>query len=221
MLACAAALAAPALGAGGLPGSVGSYLLGPKLVRAEIVVKGNHDFRLDRGTLLKRYFSGSLNLLERDGTKTSIKVASGARVTLNARPSTLRQLRAGMQIAVAHDGNLPADTVFAATARQSPRWPPAVSGLLLGNKLIRAELFVLDTVQHDYRLDHGRIKQVGGFTLLIREPDGTDVSIDVSPNARIKVNGQNGTFLELRKGMMATTMRDGDKPADQVFATGK
>ena len=221
MLACAAALAAPALGAGGLPASVGSYLLGPKLVRAEIVVKGNHDFRLDRGTLLKRYAAGSVNLLERDGTKTSIKVASSARVTLNGRPANPRQLRAGMQVAVSHDGDLPADTVFAATARQSPKWPPAVWGLLLGNKLIRAELFVLDTVKHDYLLDHGRIKQVGAFTLVIHEPDGTEVTIEISPNARIKVNGQNGTFLELRKGMMATTMRDGDAPADQVFVTGK
>ena len=52
MLACAAVLAAPALGAGVLPSAMSSYLLGPKMIRAEIlVIKGNtgvqRDFRLD------------------------------------------------------------------------------------------------------------------------------------------------------------------------------
>src|SRR6266536_3104624 len=85
LLASVAALAAPALGARPLPASVSGYLLGPKLIRAEIVVKlnGLHDYRLDRGKLLKRYSAGSLNLLERDGTKTPVKVAPWARVILN------------------------------------------------------------------------------------------------------------------------------------------
>jgi hypothetical protein len=37
----------------------------------------------------------------------------------------------------------------------------------------------------------------------------------------VKLNGKNASFLQLRKGMMATTIRDGDKPAEQIFATGK
>jgi hypothetical protein len=225
VLACAATLAAPALGAGVLPPSQAAYLLGPKLIRAEIVVKGPgqtlHDYRLDRGKLLKRYAANSLILLERDGTKTTVKVASSARVTLNGKPSNLRPLRVGMQIAVAHDGDLPADTVYATTAKQTPQWPPAVSSFLLGNKFVRAEIALQDTVLHDYRLDHGRIKQLGVSTLVLREPDGTDASIDISATARVKLNGQNATFVQLRKGMMVTTMRDGDKPADQIFATGK
>lgn len=222
MLACVAALAAPALAARPIPASVSAHLLGPKLIRAEIVVTGNplHDYRLDRGKLLKRYTGGSLNLLERDGTKVPVKVAPGTRVFLNGTLSTLRRLRAGMQIAVAHDGDLPADTVFAATKR-APKWPQSVITLMLGNRLVRAEIALQDTVLHDYLLDRGRIKQVGVFTLLLREPDGTEPTIDISPSARIKVNGKNVSFVQLRKGMMATTMRDGDKPADQVFATGR
>jgi hypothetical protein len=222
VLACVAALAASALGARPLPASVSAYLLGPKLIRAEIVAKGNtlHDYRLDRGKLLKRYTGGSLNLLERDGTKTPVKVAPGARVFLNGKVVTLRRLRAGMQIAVSHDADLPAATVFAGT-KQAPKWPQSVVALMLGNRLVRAEIALQDTALHDYRLDRGRIKQVGVFTLLLREPDGTDVTIDISPGARVKVNGKSASFVQLRKGMMATTMRDGDKPADQVFATGK
>ena len=70
-------------------------------------------------------------------------------------------------------------------------------------------------------LDHGRIKDVGVFTLLLREPDGSEVTISISPNVRVRLNGKNASFFQLRTGMMATTLRDGDKPADQVFATGR
>lgn len=226
LLACVAVLAAPALGARVVPAPLSAYLLGPKLIRAEIVVKGSpvHDYRLDRGKLLKRYSGGTLNLLERDATKTAVKVTPRARVYLNGAVTTLRRLRAGMQIAVAHEviatGDLAADTVFAAT-KQAPKWPQSVFALMFGNKLIRAEVALQDTALHDYRLDHGRIKQVGAFTLVLREQDGTDQPIDVSPTGRVKLNGKNSSFIQLRKGMMATTMRDGDKAADQVFATGK
>jgi hypothetical protein len=222
VLACIAALgAAPALGARPVPAPVSAYLLGPKLIRAEIVLKGSplHDYRLDRGKLIKRSNGRSLNLLERDGTKTSVTVAPGARVFLNGALSTLKRLRVGTQIAVAHDRDLPAATVFAGT-RQAPKWSQSVVALMLGNRLVRAEIALQDTALHDYRLDRGRIKQVGVSTLLLGEPDGTDMTIDISPGARVKVNGKSASFVQLRKGMMATTMRDGDKPADQVFATG-
>jgi hypothetical protein len=222
VLACVPALAAPALGARPVPASVSAYLVGPKLIRGEVVVKGNTllDYRLDRGKLLKRSNGRTLNLLERDGTKTVVTVAPGARVFLNGALSTVRRLRAGVQIAVAHEGDLPAAAVFAST-KQSPRWPKSVVAQMFGKRLVRAEIALRDTILHDYRLDHGRIKQVGVFTLLLGESDGTDVTIDISPGARVKVNGKSASFAQLRKGMMATTMRDGDKPADQVFATGR
>jgi hypothetical protein len=225
-LACAALLAAAAAaapGAGPVPASVTKYLLGAKMIRGEVVVKragGEHDYRLDRGKLVKRYAAGSLTLLERDKTKTPVSVAPTARVLLNGKPSTLRRLRAGMQIAVWHDGDQPANTVLAGN-RAAPKWPTSFSAMLFGPRLIRAEIALQDTALHDYRLDHGRIKQVGASTVTLREPDGTDQTIDVSLTARVRINGQNGTFFQLRRGMMAVTMHDGDKPADQVYATGK
>ena len=106
----------------------------------------------------------------------------------------------------------------------APVLPAAVTNLLLGNQMVRAEIGVASsdpTTPHDYLLDHGRIKQVGVFTLTLREKDGTLVTINVSPTARVKVNGQNASFVQLQRGMMATTVHDGDKPADQVYATGK
>jgi len=225
-LACAAVLATTAAAAppvGPVPTSMTKYLLGAKMIRGEVVVKrtgGEHDYRLDRGKLVKRYSTGLLTLLERDKTKPTVPVASTARVVLNGKPSTLRRLRAGMQIAVWHDGDQPANTVLAST-RAAPKWPTPFSAMLFGPRLIRAEIPLQDTALHDYRLDHGRIRQIGASTLTLREPDGTDQTIDVSLTARVKINGQNGTFFQLRRGMMAVTMRDGDKPADQVYAIGR
>ena len=224
MLVCMAALAAPALGSRPLPTSVSSYLLGPKLIQAELYVQAGavkHDYMLDRGRLQKRYANGQLTIVKQAGPMT-VKVAPGARVILNGQLSSLRALRARMQVAVLHDKELPAQQVWA-SSKSAPVLPAAVTTLLLGNQMVRAEIGVASAdpaTPHDFLLDHGRIKQVGVFTLTLKEKDGTVVTINISPTARVRLNGQNASFVELRKGMMATTIHDGDKPADQVYATG-
>ena len=224
MLVCMAALAAPALGSRPLPTSVSSYLLGPKLIQAELYVQAGavkHDYMLDRGRLQKRYANGQLTILKQSGSMT-VKVAPSARVLLNGKLSSLRALRAKMQVAVLHDKELPAQQVWA-SSKSAPVLPTAFTALLLGNQMVRAEIGVASAdpaTPHDFLLDHGRIKQVGVFTLTLKEKDGTVVTINISPTARVRLNGQNASFVELRKGMMATTIHDGDKPADQVYATG-
>jgi len=224
MLVCMAALAAPALGSRPLPTSVSSDLLGPKLIQAELYVQAGavkHDYMLDRGRLQKRYANGQLTILKQSGSMT-VKVAPSARVLLNGKLSSLRALRAKMQVAVLHDKELPAQQVWA-SSKSAPVLPTAFTTLLLGNQMVRAEIGVASAdpaTPHDFLLDHGRIKQVGVFTLTLKEKDGTVVTINISPTARVRLNGQNASFVELRKGMMATTIHDGDKPADQVYATG-
>jgi hypothetical protein len=225
VLACTAGLAAPALASRPLPAPVSSYLLGPKLIQAELFVQARgvqHDYLLDRGRLQKRYANGQLAILKPTGSVT-VKVAPTARVLLNGKPSSLRALRARMQVAVLRDKERPAHQVWA-SSRSAPIVPAAVSTLLLGNRMVRAEIGVASgdpSAPHDYLLDRGRISQVGVFTLTLRERDGTLVTIDVSPDARIKVNGKNASFGQLRRGMTATTIRDGDNPADQVYASGR
>jgi hypothetical protein len=225
MLVCATALAAPALASRPLPSSVSSYLLGPKLIRAELYVQTGavqHDYQLDRGRLQRRYARGQLTIVKQSGP-VAVRVAAHARVILNGKLSSVRALRARMQVVVLHDKELPARQVWA-SSKSPPALPVAVTNLLLGNQMVRAEIGVASSdpaTPHDFLLDRGRIKQVGSdFTLNLREKDGTVVTINVSPTARVKVNGQNASFIELRKGMMATTIHDGDKPADQVYATG-
>ena len=225
VLVSAATLAAPALGSRPLPTSVSSYLLGPKLIQAELYVQTGavkHDYMLDRGRLQKRYANGQLTIMKQSGPVT-VKVAPSTRVLVNGKLSSLRALRARMQVVVLHDKELPAQQVWAST-KSAPTLPAAVTNLLLGNQMVRAEIGVASNdpaTPHDFLLDHGRVKQVGVFALTLREKDGTTVTINILPTARIKLSGKNASFVQLRKGMMATTIHDGDKPADQVYATGK
>lgn len=229
-LACALVLALPAFAfarGGTIPRAQATYLLGGKMIRGELGVQATdgtlHDFQVDRGRLTKRYAAGSLTLMERDGTKTTIKVAASARVLLSGKSSTLKALRAGMQVAVPRDGDSPADAVYASGPRGTPVIPYPTISYLLGPRMLRAEIALksADNVLHDFLLDHGRIKQITGPTLTLREADGTTVTIATSPFVRVKVNGQSSSYTQLRRGMMATTMHDGDKPADQIWATGK
>lgn len=98
-----------------LPGSLGSYFFGPKLVRAEVLVKDGgvlHDYRIDRGTIRSKA-GGTLTLLERDGTVVAIPVAAGAAITIGGQPAGYAALRRGMVATVIRDGDAPANEVRA------------------------------------------------------------------------------------------------------------
>src|SRR5215210_4955170 len=76
-----------------LPRGLGAYFFGPKLVRADVVVRdgGIREFRLDRGRLLRR--SGpSLMLREADGSVVVVRVAPGAAVMVDGRPATIAEV---------------------------------------------------------------------------------------------------------------------------------
>ena len=98
-----------------LPGSLGNYFFGPKLVRAEVLVKDGgvlHDYRVDRGTIRNKA-GGTLTLLERDGSLVPIPVAPTAAITINGRPVAYAELRRGMVATVIRDGDAPANEVRA------------------------------------------------------------------------------------------------------------
>lgn len=98
-----------------LPGSLGTYFFGPKLVRAEVLVKesdGLHDYRVDRGVLRDKS-PGSLTLRERDATLVTIAVAPNAVVTLRGVPISFSALRRGWTATVVRDGDAPATEIRA------------------------------------------------------------------------------------------------------------
>jgi hypothetical protein len=115
LLAVNAVLLGAQVADGALPRSLAGYLFGPRMVRAEVVVKdgtGLHDYRLDRGTIRDKA-PGSLTLRERDGTVVTLAVAGDAAVTLNGRPASFGSLRRGMVAVVIRDGDAPAFDVRA------------------------------------------------------------------------------------------------------------
>ena len=98
-----------------LPGSLAAWLLGPKMVKAEIVVKDGkttYDYRIDQGKL-RAVTSTSVTLYERTGDVVTIPVSPGARVTLGGKTVLLTALKKGMRVQTVRNGSAPADTVQA------------------------------------------------------------------------------------------------------------
>ena len=98
-----------------LPGSLAAWLLGPKMVKAEIVVKEGkttYDYRIDQGKI-RALSSTSVTLWERTGEVVTIPVSPGARVTLGGKTVLLTALKKGMRVQTVRNGSAPADTVQA------------------------------------------------------------------------------------------------------------
>ena len=98
-----------------LPGSLAAYLLGPKMVKAEVVLKDGkttYDYRIDQGRL-RAVSSTSVTIYERTGDVVVVPVSPGARVTLGGRAVLLTALRKGMRVQTLRNGSAPADTVQA------------------------------------------------------------------------------------------------------------
>lgn len=98
-----------------LPTSLASYFFGPKMIRAEVVLKIAgvvHDYRVDRGKI-RGVSATSLTLFERDGLLVTIPVAANADVKLNGAPTAMTALRPRMTATTVREGNGPATTVIA------------------------------------------------------------------------------------------------------------
>jgi hypothetical protein len=91
---------------------------------------------------------------------------------------------------------------------------------LFGPRLVRAEVVAVDAggAVHDYRIDRGVLRAISGQTLTLRERNGADVSMAVSPSARVTLGGTPVPLRRLRVGMNVLTIRDGDLPAQTVEA---
>jgi len=98
--------------------------------------------------------------------------------------------------------------------------PGSLGGYFFGPKLVRAEVLIKDGgVLHDYRVDRGVIRAKPDGALSVLERDGSVVTIPVAPSAAITIGGIPASFSALRRGMVATVIRDGDAPATEVRAT--
>ena len=88
-----------------------------------------------------------------------------------------------------------------------------------GPNMVRAEVVVKTRgAVFDFRIDRGRIRNLRDNTLVLFERDGTLVAIPVDPRARIELDGLPSSLSALRRGMLATTVRNGESPAEAVQA---
>ena len=106
------------------------------------------------------------------------------------------------------------------SSRSRGSLPGSLGNYFFGPKFVRAEVLVKDGgVLHDYRIDRGVIRSKADGTLTLLERDGTLVPIPVAATAAITLNGRPVGYAALRRGMVATVIRDGDAPANEVRAT--
>jgi hypothetical protein len=98
--------------------------------------------------------------------------------------------------------------------------PASLGTFFFGPKLVRAEIIMNEGgTTHDYRVDRGKIRAIAPGNLTLLERDGTLVSVPVAASADIRLGGVAVPFNRLRRGFVATTVRDGSAPASQVLAT--
>jgi hypothetical protein len=100
--------------------------------------------------------------------------------------------------------------------------PSSLVSSILGVNLVRAEVFAKSGgVVHDYYVDRGRIRSISGSSVTLAERDGSVVTVPVAPTARVTVGGVTVRLQALRRGMRATTVREGSAPALDVEAFRK
>jgi hypothetical protein len=98
--------------------------------------------------------------------------------------------------------------------------PASLGTFFFGPKLVRAEVIMNEGgAIHDYRVDRGTIRSTAQGTLTLLERDGTLVAVPVAATADVRLGGVSVPYTRLRRGFVATTVRDGSAAASQVQAT--
>ena len=99
--------------------------------------------------------------------------------------------------------------------------PRAVYNQFFGSRMVRAEVLLQAPggVQ-DWRIDRGVITAVAGTTVTLREADGTTVTLDVSPSARVQGPLRITSVAQLRKRLRVVVYHQANLPAELVQVEG-
>jgi len=96
----------------------------------------------------------------------------------------------------------------------------SLGSFFFGPKLVRAEVVTSEGgVIHDYRVDRGHVRALTAGSLTLLEKDGTTVTVPVASTADVTLGGRAVPLTRLRRGFVATTVRDGPASASIVVAT--
>jgi hypothetical protein len=99
--------------------------------------------------------------------------------------------------------------------------PKAIINQFFGNRMVRAEVLLQAPggVQ-DWRIDRGVVMTVAGTALTLREGDGTTVTLDVSPTARVQGRPRITSIDQLRKKLRVVVYHQANLPAEVVQVEG-
>ena len=93
--------------------------------------------------------------------------------------------------------------------------PKSIVNQFFGARMVRAEVILQSpSGPQDWRIDRGVITAIAGQTLTLREADGTIVSVDVDPNARVQ------GIRKLRPRLRVVVYHQANAPADLVQVEG-
>jgi hypothetical protein len=99
--------------------------------------------------------------------------------------------------------------------------PQAIINQFFGGKMIRSEVLISTPAgTQDWRIDRGVITAVAGTTLTLREKDGTSVSVQVDPNARIQGPPRFFSVSKLRPRVRVVLYHQANLPAEIVQVEG-
>jgi hypothetical protein len=97
--------------------------------------------------------------------------------------------------------------------------PRAVINQFFGPRMVRAEVLLQNG--EDWRIDRGVVTSASGTTLTLREADGTTVTLDISPSARIQGGGRIKNIAQLKKrAVRVVVYHQANLPADLVQVEG-
>ena len=99
--------------------------------------------------------------------------------------------------------------------------PKAIIGQFFGGNMIRSEVLIaVPGGTEDWRIDRGVITSIAGTTVMLKERDGTVVSVQLDPNAKVQGPARIANVAELRKKLRIVVYRQADQPATLVQVEG-
>ena len=158
------------------------------LVAAAPASARTRDLTIDRG-IVQSVSSTQIVLRGLDGSTLTLAVGPRTLVLLNGQPSTLSAIQPGFAAAVAHNGSRPARAVRAFGQKRAAK-----------------------------QIDKGVVVSVSPSLLVLRQLDGTIMSVSVNEHTQVVLDGVPASLASLKPGFLAAALHFGTAPARQVRA---
>ena len=144
--------------------------------------------QLDRG-IVQSVSAGQIVLRGLDGSTIALAVGARTRFFLNGQPVGPGDIQPGFSAMVLHDGARPAPAVRAFGVKRAVR-----------------------------QIDKGIVVSVSPTLIVLRQLDGTLVSVTLDGQTQVILNDAPASIADLRPGYLAAALHYGSEPARAVTA---